>query len=351
MDKNSEAIALWQECFGDSRDWIEKYFEQVLKPEFNVSLTLSDGTICSSLFLLPYKMNFCGKKATLSYISGACTSVNMRHKGYMNRLMHNAIELSYRNGDCFMALLPANISLYGYYDRFGFASVFFINEQRYTSAHNFHGTGINRLIENADTDLLWKYFNKKEKDLNGRVVHNRNDFDNILWDNAYDGGRTVAVCKAGVITGLAFIVPRNEEIAVKELFYDNDAANNDLLEEIKKLYPEKDMVVEVRSGNGFLAMEPYGMLRIINVEKVMSMVAQANPELSNVIKVNDGIIPQNSHTFRIHRGSVEIYDDFKDRINMELDIKTLAEVLFCTPATGKLSGIFSVSPSMGLMLE
>lgn len=343
-------IALWQESFGDSRQWIEKYFRYVLNPEFNISLSHGDK-LCSSLFLVPYKMNLYGKELSCSYVSGACTDIRMRHNGYMSQLMKRALDKSFNQGDDFMVLIPANRSLYGYYDHFNFATVFYVNRQHYTSLHNFHGEGLNIRTENLNEDKIWEYFSTKEKEMSGRILHSRKDLHNILWDVEDDSGKIIAVEKNGEISGISFVVPEENAVIVKEIMADNDSAEKDLLTYITGDYPGKDIIIEARVGNSDHIMEAKGMLRIVNVRKVLESIAETYPDISQVIKITDNILKENNNIFRIHRGKVEIVTDSRLETDNEMDIKTLAEVLFSSSATGKLFGLPSFRPSMSLMME
>lgn len=341
---------MWDENFNDSPNWTDLYFEKAFSQDSALVIEHENRPV-SCLSLFHYDFRYSGRMLKAGYVSGACTSPRHRRAGNMTALMGRALRFAYDRGDAFMCLIPANRNLFYFYDRFGFASVFYIREMRYTSLHNFKPSGINKLSTEQDTEKLYDYYHAKELEMDGRVMHSRKDFNNIVWDNQCDGGKLLSVENNGVITAFAATVPSAAEVVVKELMADDGCAEADILDAIKSVYPGKDIVVEGRAVGSEKPIEARGMLRIVDARKVLETLAAANPSVKVSLKITDPLIEENNRLYSIENGKVKV--DAAQNVNPddELDIKTLAEVLFSTSAIGDLFNLPARRPSMALMLE
>ncbi len=137
MRQKDEIKRLWAESFGDSREFVEMYFDRVYRDADAMTLMTDDGHVASALLLQPYGLSFHGLRASASYVAGAATKRNMRGKGLMTALMADTLMESRRRGDIITILIPASSYLYGFYARMGFATVAFTDIMRYTALHSF----------------------------------------------------------------------------------------------------------------------------------------------------------------------------------------------------------------------
>ncbi len=103
-DKN-KIIDLWQEAFGDSREEI-LYFTDNLKNGKCIGIC-KDDELASMLFLV--KCNFG------SYVYAACTRKKYRSGGYMTELLDYA-----KSDESPLCLIPASDSLVDFYYKRGF---------------------------------------------------------------------------------------------------------------------------------------------------------------------------------------------------------------------------------------
>lgn len=348
MDTKNEIKRLWSENFNDRPNWIELYFNRVFNPDNALILRRHEEPV-SCMQLIPYGFNYQGAVLKASYVAGACTGKKYRKAGNMTKLMGEALEFSYERGDDVMILIPADRPLYFYYDKFDFATVFYIKEERYTSLHTFKMTPGFEIIDDEDT--IFNFLQREEAKIEGRVLHTREDFENILWDNESDGGSVIAIGHDGHVEAVAFAVPSEDGAIVKELMFLTAEARETILGKVKELFPDKDIIVEARVIDDERPIESRGMLRILNVYSLLQAIAGKNPSLSQVLKISDTRLAYNNHIYVMDWGDVRIADDWTGKIDTEMDIKTMAEVLFNTHATGNLFGLPSSRPSMSLMLE
>ncbi|MBR3754119.1 MAG: GNAT family N-acetyltransferase [Clostridia bacterium] len=117
------AVDLWQEAFGDSEEYIN-FFLDTHKGCTFVPLT-ENGELVSALYLIDGTL--CGINGF--YLFAAATFKEHRSKGYMARLLKLAEETAKQKNKSFIALVPAEKSLFDYYSRFGYKTAFYAKKQ------------------------------------------------------------------------------------------------------------------------------------------------------------------------------------------------------------------------------
>ncbi|MBQ7101673.1 MAG: GNAT family N-acetyltransferase, partial [Clostridia bacterium] len=98
------AVALWQEAFGDSEEYIN-FFLDTHKGCTFVALT-ENGELVSALYLIDGTLN----NVEGFYLFAAATFKAHRSKGYMARLLKLAEETAKQKNKSFIALVPAEKS-------------------------------------------------------------------------------------------------------------------------------------------------------------------------------------------------------------------------------------------------
>ncbi len=117
----SSALALWREAFGDSEEYINFFFDN----HACRCLTLCEHTeLCSMLFLIEGEL----KGEPGYYLFAACTFKKYRGRGYMPKLLEKARQYANKSGKSFIALVPAQPWLFGYYERFGYQTSFYAKQ-------------------------------------------------------------------------------------------------------------------------------------------------------------------------------------------------------------------------------
>ena len=118
-----QAVSLWQEAFGDSEEYIS-FFLGTHKGCTFVPLT-ENGELVSGLYLIDGRLN----GVDGFYLFAAATFEAHRSKGCMARLLGLAAEKAKEKSKSFIALVPAEQSLFDYYSRFGYKTAFYAKKQ------------------------------------------------------------------------------------------------------------------------------------------------------------------------------------------------------------------------------
>lgn len=116
-------ISLWSEAFGDSEREIRFFLDNKFKPE-NTLIYEICGEAVSMLFLLEGNMIINGAEYPSYYLYAACTAKKCRGRGIMAELLEKAKLLASERNKCFICLMPGEKTLFDFYERFGYKTVF-----------------------------------------------------------------------------------------------------------------------------------------------------------------------------------------------------------------------------------
>lgn len=116
--------SLWQRVFGDSKEFLDKFFSVFYK-EKNTVVCRDNGKVVSMLFLIPADITVKNVSFKAFYIYAAATDENYRKQGIMSKLLDFSREYSEKAGFDFLFLHPANDGLYNYYEKNGFCTAFY----------------------------------------------------------------------------------------------------------------------------------------------------------------------------------------------------------------------------------
>lgn len=365
MSKKDEIKRLWTEAFGDPREYVEMYFDRVYRDTDAMTLVSDDGRIVTSLLLQPYGFNFHGLDATVSYVSGAATRRNMRGRGLMTALMIDALDASRRRGDILTLLIPASEYLYGYYSRFGFATAAYTDVMRYTALHTFAPPEDETAeqftpVDDLFTPAVYEAFAAMESESGeATVLHSHRDFLNILDDLHLDGGFCDAVAdESGRVDAIAFARPApdgSDNIRVDEVLSRSPQARLAALRQLRARWPGRPFAVLAPVVDDGRRLTPRGMARIVDVERILGLLAEANPALKLTLRVADQLIPENNGIFRIASGTmIRLEKEASSgtrQLDFDVSVVTLTQMLFSSEAIGSALGFPSRRLRMALMLD
>lgn len=326
------------------------------------ALTAADpvtGQTVSSLLLLSYAMTFHGAMPGVAYIYGAGTLRKHRAQGHMTRLIKQALREAADRGDTFAALIPASEGLQRYYERFGFASVFYRTPERFTAIHRFDFTGNYVNLSQAAPAGLYPAFERMMSERPCSMQHTRAQFLTLMDDCRLSGHGFAAVCRAEgdpQPCAMAWGVPSeiSDDVVVTELLADSTNAAHAALTLLQEQFPGRPMTIMAQPADTAVGgnLVPQGMIRIVNASAALAVLAQAHPELKITIRLKDALLPENDGIYILHRGSLTVLDpEAEVHVNLTVTAPTLASILFSSAPIGEIMGVPSCRPRLSLMLS
>lgn len=312
--------SLWKSLFGDTEAFISLFFHEVVREE-NIRVLEEKGRILSALYMLPYPFRIWNQEVTASYISGAGTLPEAQGRGLMRSLLIDSFKEMELRQIPLSILIPAEPWLYGFYEKSGYATVFAYNQQVYPpkeqrleedalvmEQYSFSDLGDSFLQKREDLmDACFSYFDQRLRERNACILHPYANFRTIVHDYAISDGKIwVALNNEHIPVGIIFTVPAGgSSFVAKELVADSEEVKEALLRTALNHYHASSgiyrTVVPHASPDGGQTI-PFGMARIIDANKMLSMWAAVNPERRLIIHLSDQLLTNNNGSYCIESG-------------------------------------------------
>lgn len=245
----NELKKLWLNCFEDSEEAVELFFERN-KNIYHAYIAVIDGKIISALYLIDCKL--CGENA--HYLCGAATLPEYRKRGIMSALIEYSLNDAKSRGDRYSVLLPANADLYRFYSAHGYRAACSVRRAEVSRYVIELDCGETTHTEFPDFEHIQRGFKK-------------NNF--LYWNNNFIRFAADYYARYGVKTVFSqnAVAVFEEENGVCKVFY---TAYNDL-KELKTLLlnntDAKRFVIIGKCGEEFFdnsKKEKYGMARALS---------------------------------------------------------------------------------------
>ena len=304
MDTQEEVKALWKLCFDDSEDFVDLYFRKRFTENNNYALERNGKIVCA-FQMLPYSLLLDGGELPTVYGSGLCTHPDFRNQGLARTLINDIFQDLYKKGIMLKTLIPAEPWLANYYRSMGYEFVFdFVYEPLSIDDIQPDSQVVitEHRLPSADT---FCYFDKKQRQRNGVILHSLDDYMTIQEDLFLDGGTLLTIHHGGVLVGLALQRPWGDnEVVINELFADTSSLRTSLIHKIRHIYPNRTIkwmrpLQESSQHNPQLHL---GMARLINVSDFLDCYAMTHPNEKFSFKLTDKQLPSNNGYYLLNNG-------------------------------------------------
>lgn len=327
---------IWTENFIDSEEEINFYFKNLYKKE-NFLVLEENSKIKASLHENPYIINLKNKLLPSFYIVAVAVSPEFRGRGYMKKLLSYSLNNARNTGKDIIFLTPINTEIYS---KFGFGYISGLENYSLKMVDIPFDT-INQNIEIIKADVknyddLIKIYNFHMKKYNIFLFRDKDYFFRIKKELENEKGQIYCFYKENQIIGYLMCYFKEEEIFVREIFYDSiECAKNILafLKTFKEYYSKLKIITPQGSNFNFIfpnqlkiskSEMPYILGRIVNVENLLSLL---NIEKNFKIKIEDNIIVKNNGVFCVSSdGKVCKREDEKD-YNISIKIEDFASLI------------------------
>lgn len=118
-EDREDIITLWEICFGDSREYIEFFFEHMVK-EDTVLCRRHGGKVVSMACIIPAKIRGGGKCEKINYLYAVATLPEYRKQGMATSIINHI----YEKCGCSLVLCPENVEAESLYKKMGFCEAF-----------------------------------------------------------------------------------------------------------------------------------------------------------------------------------------------------------------------------------
>lgn len=343
MTRKEEFGKIFSASFREDPVWTRWMLENVYD-DANLSTVEVDGRAVSVLLTSSRGLSYMGSLLRAAYLWCVATSPAERHKGYAAALLRDVLAAQAAAGYAVATLIPAESYLYDFYSRFGFSDVFLVDEQRYTSVHEFVMPD-----EYVPVEPVYDMFSALERGYDCAVLHDRRDFTQLMQSAEIDGSVAVAVSGPEGSCAMAFATA-DDSVHVRALHATDSVAAEAALALTRAETGPHPVIVDTFPQPGRRRLSRRGMLRILDVEAMLGALAASGREIKpQVIHVSDSLVEANNGWFRLSPGQVRRTSP--ERADLDVNVGVLASILFNDPAIGDIFGLPSVRPVMSLMLD
>ncbi|MCL2651030.1 MAG: GNAT family N-acetyltransferase [Candidatus Azobacteroides sp.] len=251
---------MWKLCFPqDTAQFINFYFEKVFKT--NQSLTLwKNNMLVAFLQIIPYQIKIGNNIYEAGYISGAMTHPEHRQQGYMRQLLDAAFSEMKKLDYTFTFLIPQENRLFDFYAKAGYAKAFpkSVTEFDWEMDGQINSKNVEVFddLSKIQIEKLYLLYLKLLTQKANVVLKTEVQFTFIIEDLFFNEGYVFYMENEGI----AFAVPFEDEIIIKEILYSNEKARQIILNTIKNVFKGEKLFINDFSGrNEYL----YGMIKIL----------------------------------------------------------------------------------------
>ena len=301
-------------------------------PESAIQVNLDgQGKPVAALLALPVKFAYQQGLLDASVMKYVTTRPEARARGAATHLVATTLEAARSRGEALCVIVPPRRHLFFFYDRFSFATVLYVDELRYTSMHRFEG-GEGDLVEPSGEIL---------RGLQLRYgcgpVFSDEDFERMRDEFSTLPNPHILAAAAGDERGILFATEVDNNVHVRMLLADNEQLRLTMLHELRRLEPQKTFVVDTPPLSGDRNyLRSRGMVRIVNPKPMFDAMAARHPGLKYVFRITGGLLPENNGCYRIADGRCERLDSVAERPDLDVNIATLASILFSSSKMGEI---------------
>lgn len=315
---------IWEKCFGDSEDFLNVYFSDIIPPSGGFGLYETDKLV-SDLFMLPFNAKFDDILTDAYFLAGCATLPEARNKDYMKALIKHALEYFYNKGRCVTYLHPFK---HDFYRKFGYETIAYVDN--YSLKRENKSADYNCLISEKYNEIplqkLLQAYNREMKKFDNCFIRDENRFRSWIKLLFADGGKA------------AYSYNQNSEIANYALFYETDEKSCDIFELIAPDYinvkefvnelPYENINYFLTSANNYKTTDnsEFTMMRVVNPQHALKVYRFKNNE-EFTIKIVDNFLEKN-YNLSVKPNNPTNRVDFTDAsADFESDINRFAQLI------------------------
>lgn len=350
--KKKDFEDIYAASFADSARWRRWFVDEVVGDADDDVVLVDDasGHPSASALVKPYDFLYSGSVLRSGYISCVAARPEARTRGLASAAVVEALHLAREHGYAFCQLIPATRSLYYFYSRFGFADAFYVDEERYTSLHQFAGG------EGVPVEPTYELFAQLERRVGDGVLHSAVDYKRVMHDLSFESGHSSVAVRNGDDAACLFASWDADDVhgmvAVRSLIADNDAVALEALATLRRETGSRPFSVWRPPFSGCKAyLRVRGMARIVDPKTVLGSLAAANPDLTITISLHDSVFEDNDGSYSIGGGLCSYDREISAKTDLDVDVSVLTSLLFSTSRVGNIFGLPTRRPYMSLMLD
>lgn len=179
----SQAVILWDTCFGDGEEYIEWAFAHYF-PLAEATGIFEEGRLVSAAYTRRCRLCDCGTEYQVPMIAGVATLPAFRSRGYSSMILKKILKERKEAGD---SLAVLNTYIPDFYRRLGFINIAPMDCYRVNEKDVAHGGA--ELCDKPDLQFLQACYRKFCSQFSGYLARDEKDFSLRMQDCLGFGGK------------------------------------------------------------------------------------------------------------------------------------------------------------------
>ncbi|MFP7296003.1 enhanced intracellular survival protein Eis [Neobacillus niacini] len=303
-----------------------------------------DNSLCAKLHIIPFHIHMKDKQWKMGGIAGVATYPEYRRKGYVKRLIINALERMRQQEQIVSLLHPFDIN---FYRKFGW-EIFTENkeillEKKDLKFLDYQPGSIKRFNKenhHSDIEAVYAQYSKNHP---GMLVRDLPWWNNNIYD---DSQIAVYYNQNDEATGYILYEVKNKKMDVQEFLGLNKEAryglwnficqHDSMVDTVKLLTSNHELLPYIlHQPKVKMEVTPYFMARVVDAWQCLIKYPFNNISKKVFLHLEDEYAPWNNGTYLIDGGEVKVYKDKQGancvnppKRGVRLDINSLTALLF-----------------------
>lgn len=300
--KERDARALWHDVFGDPEEAVARFFALIYEEEEALVHYTEETATAMLLFPRLGLRAEGGLRLPVGYLCGIATHPAYRGRGLSRALIHEALRAERQRGDVFSTLIPAEPSLFDFYQRkAGFFPAF--SEWQSVSRASFLAQPTPPATE--ESTLIAYLAGQEELDTFPTLLHPARWWRAVLEDYRLSEGYELFthLGATGKIDGALFAMRATDGALWVRACFGTPAVREQLLAELEGKHPEATFRYYLSTPAEALP-RPKGMARLLHLGRLLTAYGRLHPEAHHVFGYRDDLFPEEDGFYELRAGEV-----------------------------------------------
>lgn len=331
-------------CFNLDRDIVEFELDKMFGKDESIILGgFLDNQLQGSLIINDFNIYWNGLNVKMGGIGGVTTFPEARQNHVVSQLLIESLEIMNENNQIFSLLAPFSFSFYRKYGwEYGTTTKAIeldINGLSHFKSQGYALKPIGKEHIQTAKQVYEKYYSSyngtsKRTDLRWDVTFERNLGNKVFSYGVFDDDDT--------LRGYIFYKLIDNQFVVREMVYDSLKVRKQLLyfiyvhraqvEKVKFVMPENDKLDMILTNQKLkMVIEPYMMVRVINVKKALEMFPFRNVQILDFsIGIEDKYASWNNTVFevKVDDDKIQVTENENGKPDISCSIQVFSQIIF-----------------------
>lgn len=333
MNTQHAVRTLWQRAYPEmNNDELDVYFDEIFAPQAMVTAE-SAGQLCACAQWEEHRMSFVGQTVSVGVVSALLASPDLKapeRSAKAAQVLREIHQRQYAKGMMLSLVIPADAKQRQWLERQGYMTTTHQLTAETKIPQDFVADDRVEVTEAEEWGReLWIYYTQHAGLHDFELKLTENHFFAMIARHDLRGGSVLVARRHGKIVGLALAQREGKPLKngktsgkqfrmnLKYVLASDPSVLHTLQQKAIALAPDCRELVMTGGcpAKGFRGARPYAMMRVIDAERFLQLVAQRLPGLQLTVGIDsDCDLPVNNRGYRLRDGRLYVTPQLPDSI-------------------------------------